>query len=235
MAVYQVQAPHAAQGTTEVMTVAVVTLDGQGVTPVVSVLDNKGNPVAAQVLAAEGGAYVVQVTCSAAAPNYLIQVKGGAAGLSTWTGAYYLDATFGTTAASPEAIASGAAHSSGPPRPRCRSAPASCTASSRRPRAPGDPRLKSERVTITDALGDVVASLTVYSGQSESLTLLLGPGTYRVTVAAIVPFLDFNPPPSLLLVGMDFSDPIKAFPTNSGSSSPPRGPGDLKLRLRRRA
>jgi hypothetical protein len=213
--VYQVQPP-STQGSTapQMMTVSVVTLDDQGVTPVVSVFDSKGNPVASQVLAAEGGAFVVQLACSPSVSSYLIEVKGGALGSSTWTGAYYLDATFGTAAANPQAIASGAPST------------ASQTADTEElfrfvaTAGAGDAR-EGERVTITDATGDVVGSLTVYSGQSESLTLLLGPGTYNVTVAAIIPSHDFNPPPSLLLVGMDFSDPIKAFPTSSGSSSTP--------------
>ena len=102
-----------ARGTTQEMTVSVVTLDSEGVTPVVNVYDSKGNPVAAQVLAAEGGAFVVQVACSPAVSSYLIQVKGGAVGLTTWTGAYYLDATFGTAAASPATIASGRPTASG--------------------------------------------------------------------------------------------------------------------------
>jgi hypothetical protein len=219
-AFYQVTPPPA-PGKTEVMTVSVITLDDQGITPVVNVTDSKGNPVAAQVLAAEGGAFVVQVACSSAVPNYLIQVKGGALGLTTWAGAYYLNATFGTAAASPATIASGTPTPSG------------LTASLEvdtdelfhlvATAGAGDAR-EGEWVTIADASGHVVASMSVDSGQSESLTMLLGPGSYTVTVAAIVPFLDFNPPPSLLLVGMDFSDPIKAYATGSGSTSPPPMP-----------
>ncbi len=220
-AFYQITPPRGGSAATEYMTVSVVTLDGQGITPVVSVYDNKGKPVAAQVLAAEGGAYVVQVPCSSAVPSYLVQIKGGQVGLSmTWTGEYYLDATFGTAAASPQTIASGIPTASG--------LTASLAVDTEElfhfiaTAGTGDAGAGAgERVTITDSSGDVEASMTVDSGQSESLTLLLDPGTYTVTVAAIIPSHDFNPPTSLLLVGMDFSDPIKAFPTNSGSTSPP--------------
>ncbi|HEY2157433.1 MAG TPA: matrixin family metalloprotease, partial [Isosphaeraceae bacterium] len=219
LAVYQVQPPSSHGGATQqVMTVSVVTLDSEGITPVVNVYDSQGNPVAAQVLAAEGGAYVVQVACSSAVSSYLIQVKGGALGMTTWTGAYYLDATFGAAAANPAAIASG--------RPTGSGLSASLSAGTEElfrfvaTAGAGDTGA-GERVTIKDSSGHVVASMAVYSGQSESLTVLLGPGSYTVTVAAIVPFLDFNPPPSLLLVGMDFSDPIKAYSTNSGATSPP--------------
>jgi hypothetical protein len=221
LAVYQVQPPSTHGGATQVMTVSVVTLDSQGVTPIVNVYDSKGNPVAAQVLAAEGGAYVVQVACSPAMSSYLIQVKGGALGLTTWTGAYYLNATFGTAAASPETIASGTPAASG--------LTASLEVDTEElfhfvATAGAGHAGAGERVTIADSSGHVVASMSVYSGQSESLTMLLGPGSYTVTVAAIVPFLDFNPPPSLLLVGMDFSDPIKAYSTGSGATSPPPMP-----------
>ena len=219
-AVYQVTPPHAAPGTTEVMTVSVVTLDGQGVTPVVNVYDNKGNPVASQVLAAEGGAFVVQVVSSSAVPDYLIQIKGGALGLTTWTGAYYLDATFGTSAASTQSIASGAPGSG-------QSAGLSLADDElfRFVLTAGAGNASTgERVTIKDASGNVVASESVYAGQSASLTLLLAAGNYTIYVTPISP-LGILPPPSFALVGFGLSDPIKAYPTGSGSTSPPPFPG----------
>lgn len=218
-AFYQVTPPRAAPGTTEVMTVSVITLDSQGITPVVNVFDNKGNPVASQVLAAEDGAFVVQVATSSAVPSYLIQIKGGTLGLSTWTGAYYFNATFGAATATTESIASGAPGSG-------QSAGLSLA----------DDELfrfvltagaggagTGERVTIKDASGNVVASTSVYAGQSASLTLLLGAGNYTIYVTAISP-LGLLPPPSFLLTGFGLSDPIKAFPTGSGSTSPPPMP-----------
>ena len=217
-AVYRVAPPHAAPGTTEVMTVSVITLDSQGITPVVDVYDSTGRPVASQVLAAEGGAFVVQVTCSSAVSSYLVQVKGGALGLSTWTGAYYFNATFGTATAGAQAIASGAPGSG-------QSADLSLS----------DDELfrlvltagagsagTGERVTIRDAAGNVVSSTDVYAGQSASLTLLLGAGNYTIYVTAISP--PGLLPPSFVLVGFGLSDPIKAYPTASGSTSPPTYP-----------
>jgi hypothetical protein len=215
-AFYQVQRPGGPNGSTQVMTVSVIALDPAGVTPVVNVFDSKGNSVASQVLAAEGGAFVVQVTCSSSVSSYLIQVKGGALGLTTWTGAYYLDATFSSATAATQSIASGAPGSG-------QSADLSL----------GDDELfrfvltagsgnasAGERVTIKDASGHVLASASVYAGQSESLTLLLGAGNYTIYVTAISP-LGLVPPPSFLLVGLGLSDPIKAYSSGSGSTSPP--------------
>jgi hypothetical protein len=68
-----------------------------------------------------------------------------------------------------------------------------------------------------------VASETVYEGQSASMTALLGAGTYTIYVTPIAP-QPLVSAPSLLLVGFGLSDPIKAYPTGSGSSS---GPGGL--------
>ena len=218
-AFYQVTPPHAAPGTTEVMTVSVITLDSQGITPVVNVFDNKGKSVAAQVLAAEDGAFVVQVATSSAVPSYLIQIKGGTLGLSTWTGAYYFNATFGAATATTQSIASGAPGSG-------QSAGLSLDDDElfRFVLTAGAGNASTgERVTIKDANGDVVASTTVYAGQSASLTLLLGAGNYTIYVTAISP-LGLVPPPSFLLVGFGLSDPIKAFPSGSGSTSPPPMP-----------
>ncbi len=218
-AVYQVTPPRAAPGTTEVMTVSVITLDSRGITPVVSVFDNKGNPVASQVLAAEDGAFVVQVATSSAVPNYLIQVKGGALGLSTWTGAYYLDATFGTATAGTQSIASGAPGSG-------QSAGLSLADDElfRFVLTAGAGNASTgERVTIKDASGNVVASTSVYAGQSASLTLLLAAGNYTIYVTPISP-LGILSPPSFDLVGFGLSDPIKVYPVGSGSTSPPTFP-----------
>lgn len=211
-AFYQVAPPRAAQGTTEFMTVSVIALDSRGITPSVNVLDSKGNPVAAQALAAEGGAFVVQVAVSPSASSYLIQVKGG----SGWTGAYYLDATFGTASATPQSIASGSGQTAGLSLADDELFRFVLTAGAGNAAA-------GERVTIKDAAGDVVASVSVYAGQSASLTLLLSAGDYTIYVAPITP-LWLIPPPSFVLVGFGLSDPIKAYSTNSGSSSTPQLP-----------
>jgi hypothetical protein len=218
-AFYRVTPPRAAAGTSEVMTVSVITLDDQGVTPVVNVLDSKGNPVAVQVLAAEGGAFVVQVACAPSASSYTIQVKGGAAGLATWAGAYYLDATFGTASATPQSIASGA----GGPGQSAGLSLADDELFRFVLTAGADNSGTGESVTIMDAQGDVVASANVSAGQSVSLTLLLGAGDYTIYVAPTSPTW-LAPPPSFVLVGLGLSDPIKAYSTGSGSTSPPTMP-----------
>ncbi len=218
-AVYQVQAPAAPQGKTEIMTVAVVTLDGLGITPVVNVYDHNGKPVAAQVLAAEGGAYVVQIACTSNDPHYLIQVTGGTVGLSKWTGSYYFDATFGTAAASPQAIASGAG---GAARSAVMS-PASDELFRFVLSVGSGLAAAGEEMTIVNSSGQVLASLYCGAGQTVSDTLLLAAGNYTIYVTPILP-LGLLAPPSFDLVGFGLSDPIKAYSTNSGATSPPAMP-----------
>lgn len=216
-AVYKVTPPHAASGTTELMTVAVVTLDGLGITPVVNVYDNKGNPVAAQVLAAEGGAYVVQLACSSAVSNYLIQVKGGAVGPSTWTGSYYFDATFGTAAATSQGIASGAASGQSAGLALANDELFRFVLSAGAGLATG------EQMTVVGAGGRVVSSLYCGAGQSASQTVLLAAGSYTIYITPALP-LGLLAPPSFVLVGFGLSDPIKAYSSGSGSTSPPTMP-----------
>ncbi len=212
-AVYQIQAPNVPQGTTEIMTVAVVTLDGLGVTPVVKVYDHNGNPVAAQVLAAEGGAYVVQVACTSNDSHYLIQVTGGTVGLSTWTGTYYFDATFGTTTAASQGLAAGggSGRSAGLALANDELFQIVLTTGT-------GVTATGEEMTIVNSSGQAVASFSCGAGQSESETVLLSGGNYTIYITPIVP-QGLLAPPSFDLVGIGLSDPIKAYSTNSGSSS----------------
>lgn len=211
-AVYQVQAPAAPHGTTEIMTVAVVTLDGMGVTPVVSVYDHNGNPVSSQVLASEAGAYVVQVPCTSTDSHYMIQVKGGTVGASTWTGSYYFNATFGPSAAVGQGLAANSgssAQSSGLSLANDELFRFVLTA------AAGS---GGEQMTVVDASGHVVSRLTCGAGQSASQTVLLGAGNYTIYITPIVP-LGLVASPSFVLVGFGLSDPIKAYSSSSGASS----------------
>jgi hypothetical protein len=70
-------------------------------------------------------------------------------------------------------------------------------------------------MTIYDQSGNVVATLTVLNGETQSLTVFLAPGTYTVRLAGGTRDGSPLPPTSYLLLGLNLSDPIGPQPVNS--------------------
>jgi hypothetical protein len=77
-------------------------------------------------------------------------------------------------------------------------------------------------MTIYDQAGNVVATLTALNGQTQTITLLLAPGTYTIQVAGQTSDGSPLPPTAFSLLGVNLSDPIGPQPTD-----PTLNPSDL--------
>jgi hypothetical protein len=219
---YTLNAPGGSLGQSGFMTVTVMGLDGNDFAPGLTVTDSQGNPVASQVLAAENGTVVIQVACSPTVSAYEIQVSGGKPNAAISTGDYFLGVTFAATGASFQSIASGTLGT--PSASQTSTLTLDSDELYRLVLTAGTGTAGSGiAMTVTDATGNVVATLTSLTGQSSSLTLRLAEGTYFVTVTAISPPVGQWTPLPFVLTGTDLSDPIKGYiaPGSGGSGTKP--------------
>ena len=202
--------PH--DGQALVLTVTARALDLNGTVPRVTILDGDGNVVPAQVLANGDGMYTVQATGLKGGGNYLLGAGPNTALGSPTMGNYALTAQFGTTAAQLSALASDTLASPGATRSYSLYVgesqlmhlllSADAVGGSA---APGS----AVQMTVLDASGNVVYSLTAAAGDTASgPAQFLTPGAYTIRFTALGAAGASSPPLAYSLLGDAISDPI---------------------------
>jgi hypothetical protein len=206
---YRIQPPNAPSGQGLVLTATVRALSPNGTLPRVTILNNDHNPVSAQILANGEGTFTVQATGLKSGGNYFLEVTPNAS-LTDVTGNYALDAEFGTAAANFSALASGSLTPSTPQQSynfyvgESQLMQFVLSAS-----AAGAPAGAAVQMTITDATGNVVYSLTASAGDAVSgPALFLTPGAYSLRFSLLGATGGVVPPVTYSLLGEGFSDPI---------------------------
>ena len=206
---YRIQGPSSSGGGTgaNVLTVKIRAIDPNGAAPRVDLMDSDGNPIASRVLANGNGLYTIQAVGVRSGGNVTIRVSSG--GSVARVGNYGLDADYGTAAANPTTFAQGTLSAT--------------TAQQSAPfyvartqlfqfllsAAPGAPPGVGMGMTILDANGQVVFSLSAPAGETVSgPSVLLTPGAYTVRFAAFAPAGTAIPLLTFTLGGDAISDPI---------------------------
>jgi hypothetical protein len=213
---YHLRSPQGQNGTTTVMRVLAWGTDVGGLDPVVDVYDSHGNPVAATVLVNENGSFVAQVPAALPNSDYYVAVHAEQPGGPHGAGDYFLGVEFSATAVILQSFANGTLTQSTPQQTlgtlQVNQEQLFHLALS----ADGGPSAAGTVLTMTiiDQSGNVVATLTVLNGQTQTLTLLLAPGTYTIRVAAQASDGSTLSPTDFSLLGIDLSDPIGPQPTN---------------------
>jgi hypothetical protein len=211
--IYRLRSPQTANNATVVMRVLVWGTAVGGLDPSVTVTDSHGNVIPADVLVNENGSFVLQVPNALPNADYYVAVRGESSGVRA-VGSYFLGVDFSNKSVTLPTLTSGTltqdasnaygglqvtqtqlfhfALSAG-------GTPGSGTA---------------VRMVLYDQNGSVVASLTALSGDTQTLTVLLGPGTYTVRMELGGPAGMALSPTSYVLRGIGLSDPIGPLPSD---------------------
>jgi hypothetical protein len=208
---YRISTPNAPSNQGLVLTVTVRALSPNGTAARVTVLDNNMNPANAQILANSDGSFTVQATGLKSGGNIFLKVTPNQS-LENVTGNYALDAEFGNAAATLSSLAGGGLSASTPTQGynfyvgesqlmqfvfSTSSAPAGTAV----------------QMTITNASGNVVYSLTAMAGDTVSgPALFLTPGAYALHFTVLNTNGGIVPPVTYNLLGDGFSDPIGPVP-----------------------
>lgn len=219
---YRVKAPKSLTGTTTAVTVMVWTQQQPASwSPRVTVYDVFGNPVAAQILMNENGTYSLQVANAMPNMNYYVSVSGATFSSPMSNSNYFLGIDFGSQANNMQTFAANTLPAAMMDTATLQLAQSSLFHFVLSANSPNTAAGAAVQLTITDALGNNVATVTAAAGDSQSLTLLLGPGQYNLTITAI----GQSSPVSYTLWGLTLSDGIGPRPVDTTTNSTPSGSG----------
>jgi hypothetical protein len=212
---FRIQTPNAPSGQGLVLTATTRELSPNGTAARVRILDSSMNPVGSQILANGDGTFTVQATGLKSGGDYFLQLTPNSTSPNI-TGNYALDAAFGTAAADLSTFASGSLTPSTTQQVYNLYVGESqlmqfvLSAS-----AVGAPAGVAIQMTIADASGNVVYSLTALAGDTVSgPASFLTPGAYSVRFSLLGATGVSMPPVSYSLRGEGISDPIGPVPTD---------------------
>jgi Matrixin len=204
---YSFQSPLSPSGGPLVLTVAVSGSGDGGTLPQVQVLDANQQPVAGQVLVNAAGGYTIQANGLAPGQTYYLTLipPTSAHGEDV---TFSLVADFNQTPALLPVLAAGSMTTSTSPATALYVALDQVFQFSLSAADAGAPTGSAVQMTITDANGNIVFTLTAPSGQTMTgLPVLLAPGAYTVCLSILTPG---GAPGSLTfeLRGAPITDPI---------------------------
>lgn len=194
--------------------------------PVVSVYDGGGTLVPSEVLENENGTYSLQIVGVVPGAVYTVAVAAANPAGSTAVGSYHLAVNFGAAAAVLTPYASGTLTAAASQDFQVLNVNSSqyfhflFSATS----AATSGASVAVRMTIYDALGNVVQSLVDQAGSAVSTTLLLEPGTYLFRFAAGMQGNGMLADTNYQLQGTPLSDPIGPLPIKPITNLPPPPP-----------
>jgi Matrixin len=240
---WALKSPTAPAGTTNEMTVLVWGEKVGQLNPRAAVFDAYGNPVAARILVNEGGNYSLQVDNAASNAVYYVSVQADNPSGPNNTGDYFLGVDFGTRAERLNKLLTNEPTSDTLAGAITRSAQPGMTLTSEQDNlfhfvlsaeSTGVPAGTAIQMTVSDASGKTVATLTVTAGTTRSLTLFLGWNKYTVRFSGVSPTGQAVAVPLFNLFGDSLSDPVQPYQydptsapsgTSGGSTSSSSGSG----------
>jgi hypothetical protein len=211
---YHLRSPQGQTGMTTVMRVLVWGIDVGGLDPVLSVFDSQAKPVSFTVLANENGSDVIQVANALPNSDYYVAVQAEQPNGPHNVGNYFLGIQFSTIAVSMQTFTSGTLDQSSPQATLGTLQVNQSQLFHLALSANSDQRSAAVTMTIYDQAGNIVSTLTALSGQTQTITLFLTPGTYTIKIAGQT--TDGSPLQAITfsLLGIDLSDPMGPQPTN---------------------
>jgi hypothetical protein len=239
---YKITAPANPNGTHDVLTISARGLESGGLDPAVVVYNGSGARIRGRVLTHQGGTFAVQVPDAVPGANYYIAVQANNPSGAGNSGNYSLSVDFRSPTVHMIVLDTGvfvntAVDNSGTPTafadlelnltvpmtvqlvlsvwqdPSGASAPVTSD--------------QAIQMTIKDAAGNVLATLTTLAGQSQSVTLLLPAGTYYISLTCLETS-NTEPPLDFELDAVILSQPIgTTAQANSSSYSTSQGTSKL--------
>jgi hypothetical protein len=185
---YSIQSPLSPSGTPLVLTLAVSTSGAGGLLPQVQVLDANQQPVAAEVLVNDSGAYTVQASGLAPGQTYYVTLTPPAVGNGE-DASFSLVADFKQTSSLLPVLAAGnVTTATSPPAYALYVALDQVFNFTLSAAGTGAPAGSTVQMTITDSQGNVVYNLVAASGQTVTgLPVLLAPGAFTVRFSLFTP------------------------------------------------
>jgi Matrixin len=209
VSIYQIQAPEAPGGQTDVLAVSLTEMPVNGVLPIVSVYDANANPVNAVVLLNGNETYLVQATGLVPGATYYLQVSAAPSPASA-TGNYSLVADFGGIPADLQTFVSGTLSQPGEQDEyTLYVAQTQLFQFVLSTDAAGISSDAQVSVEILNSAGGLVFSLAGPVGETVSAaSVLLTPGQYQLIISAVSASGALVPPVNYRLRGANLSDPI---------------------------
>jgi hypothetical protein len=220
---YRIVVPAATSPQT--LTASVTARDGSGLYPTLTVFDQAGQPVDANILTNSPGDYVVQVMNATPGATYFIEVSALPNTAGHDAGAYTMGVDFNVPADQLNTLASNTLSdtSSGHPQDvfRLKVSETQLMHLVLSAEAPGAAAAAGVRLQIFDKKGHLVLSLDALNGQTVSADVFLKEGAYTVSVVAVT--ADGSPlaPPTYLLRAKSLTDPLDPVPVDPTSPPPP--------------
>jgi hypothetical protein len=213
--IYRIQAPLAAAGQTDVLTVSLAQMPINGILPIVSVYDANTNPVSSEILLNGNGSYVVQATGLTPGETYYLQVSAAPAPAPS-VGNFSLAASFGLPPAVEQTFVAGALSAS-----ELEDQYTLYVAESQLFQfvlsTSADVTSTNTQVNmqIYNSTGAIVFSLIGRLGETVSgASVLLTPGAYQVTISVINSSGTTVPSIAYQVSGGSISDPIGPAPSD---------------------
>jgi hypothetical protein len=229
---YHLRSPQGPNGTTTVMRVLVWGTDVGGLDPVVSVFDAQGTAVNADVLVNENGSYVVQVPGALPNVDYYVAVRGEQPTGAHGVGNYFLGVDFSSKQVNLQTFTSGTLTQAS--RDDFRTVQVNQSQLFHLVLAVNSTDVSAAsavKMTIYDHAGNVVTTLTVLNGQTQSMTVFLAPGTYTVRFAGGTLDSSSLPATDYVLRGLNLGDPIgpQVIDPTLAPAPPPPGSNQTDL------
>jgi hypothetical protein len=230
---YKITAPPNPNGTHDVLTISARGREDGGLDPAVLVYNGAGTAVRGRVLMHQGGMYAVQVPDAVPGAIYYIAVQANNPTGAGSSGNYSLSVDFRSPTVHMIVLATGVfqdtvADNSGTPTAFAELELDLTQAMTiqlvlsvwQAPSAPAAPVTADQAIqmTIKDAAGNVIATLTTLAGQSQSVTLFLPAGTYYISLTCLETS-PTEPPLDFELDAIIVSDPIGTQAQSGGSTS----------------
>jgi hypothetical protein len=216
-----------------VMTISAFALDRSTLSPALTLYDASNNPVAVNIMAKQAGQYVIQVPAMAHGSTYSVRVSSGDPS-DTTGGNYGLAVQFSAVAEVLDQLGSGTLTPAGPGALADSAAAPEMTLTTDvngivhlilSADTGGVAQNTSVQLTIKDANGTVVQTLTANANRSQSLELWLAQGTYSLSVVAINSGTASPGPMKWSLYSQKLSDPMMSYgyvsPAGSTTTYPP--------------
>ena len=213
------------QATPETLVVAAWALRPGGLDPAVAVFDPAGRPVPAEVLTDDGGSFTLQVRDVRPNTTYSVRVAAADPALPTSRGGYFLGIDFRQQEIAPLTFAADTLTADQPAVAATMTvAQAQLLHFALAAVAAGDPGYAGVRLSIRNAVGREVFTLTADAGHTASGNVLLPAGEYQLVVAGGTRYpWQRMPDLGFTLTGLVRNDPIGIKPDDT-TDEPTRPP-----------
>jgi hypothetical protein len=225
VAYFQVVAKSTAAGTASTLIATVSAVNGSSLISQITVLDQTGNALNAQILVNESGTYLVQLANATPNATYYVEVSPGLNAGTHTTGSYllgvdYINAPIVLTKFGTDTL-------SGTNNQDFYSMSVPVTQITHFVLSASDPTATvatAVRMCIYDSHNNIIFAMDAIAGQTVSADVSLAKGTYTIRFVAATIDGSALSPLTFNLLGETLTDPINALPVDPTQPPPPPPP-----------